>query len=49
MKEQAPFPSYQGVSKEDQLTGESDVGVHDDSIVDTFDYELLRTPHRMSK
>jgi hypothetical protein len=25
------------------------VGVHDDSIVDTFDYELLRTPHRMSK
>jgi hypothetical protein len=47
MKEQAPFPSYQGVNKQGWLTGQSDMGVHDYNIVDNS--ELLPTLPRRVK
>jgi hypothetical protein len=43
MKEQAPYPSYQGVNTQGRLMGQSDIGVHDYNTDDSSDYDLLLT------
>jgi hypothetical protein len=43
MNEHAPFPPCQGVYKKDQLTGQSDKGVHNNTD-NSSDDELIPTP-----
>jgi hypothetical protein len=44
MKEQAPFPPCQGVHKKNQLTDQSDTGVHGNNTDDSSGDELIPTP-----